>query len=263
AGLGAGYYGNSQWFMAIQNPPHLTCIAPVSAVLDPYGDWFMPGGLGNDTLLQWYETQVREAWAWPAQGEGHLVDFDLQRQLLEHRLPDAWWDLRSPLAQLDQVQTAVFQAGSWRQQDPSWARALTRIDRLPRNSFTWVGNSQNLLQDKSFLEQELLPWYRWCFAGKPRSGPALQPALRYQLVNSSVNRASSGWPPANINFTPLYAELTNADGNTGRLLTQPGDAGRNRTLLQESATGVSIELRSEALATPVDLAGPLLFQFHA
>lgn len=263
AGLGAGYYGTSQWFMAIQNPPHLACIAPVSAVLDPYADWFMPGGLANDSLLDWYETEVREAWAWPLQGAAQFVDFDLQRQLLEHRLPDAWWDLRTPLAQLGQVQTAVFQAGSWRQQDPHWSHTLRRIERLPRNTFTWVGNNVNLLQDRNFLENELLPWYRWCFAGKPRSGPALQPALRYQVVNSSVNRASSGWPPANINFTPLYAELTNADGHSGRLLTEPGEAGRNRTPLQDAGSAISIELRSAALATAVDLAGPLLVQFHA
>lgn len=263
AGLGAGYYGTSQWFMAIQNPPQLSCIAPVDAVLDPWADWYMPGGLSSNALLDWYETQVREAWAWPQAGEPRLVDFDLQRQLLEHRLPDAWWELRRPLARLDQVRTAVFQAGSWRQQEPQWSQTLTRLDRLPRNSFTWVGNSENLLQDRIFLENELLPWYRWCFSGKPRSGPALQPVLRYQVVNGNANRASTRWPPANINFTALNGELTNAGGLDGRLLLQTADAGRNRTQLQQDGEALTLTLSSAPLAAAVDLAGPLLLQFHA
>lgn len=263
AGLGAGYYGTSQWFMAIQNPPHLSCIAPVAAVLDPWADWFMPGGLSSTALLDWYETEVREAWAWPQAGEPRLVDFDLQRQLLEHRLPDAWWEQRRPLAQLDQVRVPVFQAGSWRQQQPQWSQTLTRLDRLPRNSFTWVGNSEHLLQDRLFLENELLPWYRWCFSGKPRSGPALQPLLRYQVVNGNTNRASTRWPPANINFTALHGEPGAGSGMNGLLLPEVTDAGRNRTRLQQDGEALTLTLSSAPLATAVDLAGPLLLQFHA
>ena len=95
AGLGADYYGSSQWFMAIQNPPHLSCIAPVTAVLDPYSDWAWHQGLSNPGFLQWYEQELRQAWAYPANGASRYVDFDLQRQLLEHRVRDAWWQIRS------------------------------------------------------------------------------------------------------------------------------------------------------------------------
>lgn len=275
AGLGADYYGSAQWFMAIQNPPHLSCIAPVTALLDPYDDWAWHQGLGNPGLLQWYEQDLRQAWAYPASGASRYVDFDLQRQLLEHRVRDSWWQLRSAATYLDNVQTAVFQIGSWRHTDALWTNNLARLDSMPGTTFTWVGSSRTPLQNQDFLEQELLPWYQWCFSGKPRSGPALQPALRYQVVNSERNRASSGWPPANIKYTPLFASLSSDADNEGLLVPEADNGARNRSVLQnsgsvagsqviESRMGASgaLILRSEVLETAVDLAGPLLLQFH-
>ena len=275
AGLGADYYGSSQWFMAIQNPPHLSCIAPVTALLDPYDDWAWHQGLGNSGLLHWYERDLRQAWAYPANGDSRYVDFDLQRQLLEHRVRDSWWQLRSAITYLDNVETAVFQIGSWRHADALWTNNLARLESMPATTFTWVGSSRAPLQNQDFLEQELLPWYQWCFSGKPRSGPALQPALRYQVVNSVRNRASSGWPPANIKYTPLFAKFNNDAANEGLLVAEPDNGERNHSVLQSNASitesriienpvGASgaLILRSEVLETAVDLAGPLLLQFH-
>jgi len=261
AGLGAGYAGTAQWFMGIQNPPHLVCIAPVSAVLDPLRDWAWKGGLLNQDLVRWYETEVREPHAWPESGESRFLDFDLQRQLLEHRQDDAWWNLRRPVDHLAQIEAPVFQSGAWLDEHRGWLGGMLRsTQRLPTGSRSYLGSTGNLLQDLSFLEQELLPFYQWCFSGKPSSGIALQPAVRYQLVNSGQSRAGSAWPPANINYRPLYLFLDAGEANTGALLAEPGNGGRNRSSLD--STG-QLVMKTGVLEQSVDLAGPLLLQLHA
>jgi uncharacterized protein len=261
AGLGAGYAGTAQWFMGIQNPPHLACIAPVSAVLDPMRDWAWKGGLLNPDLLRWYETEVREPHAWPASGEPRFINFDLQRQLLEHRQGDTWWTMRRPAGYLAQVETPVFQSAAWLDEYRGWLGGMLRTtQRMPAGSRTYLGSTGNLLQDPSFLEQELLPFYQWCFGGKPASGVALLPAVRYQLVNSGQARASSAWPPANINYRPLYLFLDAGEGNMGTLLAEPDNGGRNRSNLDSVG---QLVLKTGVLEQAVDLAGPLLLQLHA
>ena len=50
-GAGSNYFATAQWQMAIQNPPSLSCIAPVNGVVQPYQDWAFPGGLADSGLL--------------------------------------------------------------------------------------------------------------------------------------------------------------------------------------------------------------------
>lgn len=264
AGIGAGYYGTTQWFMAIQNPPHLSCIAPVDAVLDPYRDWAWRGGIASTEFQRWYEQEIREAHAYPPPGTPpRYLQLDLRLQQLEHNMPDSWWLVRTALANLDQVKVPVLQLGSFSGTLNSWMGTLTRLDSMPVGTHTFISAAGTLLDKQRFLDQELLAYYRWCFNGKPASGPALQPPLRYQPANTDVSRSGTGWPPANINFTPLFLQVPpDTNVTNGSLMPGQNNLNRSSTQLGSTTQQDSVTFRTAPLLENLDLAGPLRLELH-
>lgn len=262
AGLGSGYHGTTQWLLALQNPPHLRCIAPVNGIIDPYAHWAWKGGLASDELARWYEREIRERHVYSPALEPVYLDFDLRLQQLRHATQDAWWTLRSAVHGLGQIQVPILQAGSWRGGPGSWLGALHHLQDLPANAYTYIGAGADLLQNEEFLTQELLPWYQWCFNGRPRSGPALWPALRYQPVDGGGLRASNGWPPANINYTPLFlAVATAAETAMGRLDGDQERPGRNSVLIGRQQPSPAA-YRSGVLERDIDFAGPVVLELY-
>jgi len=65
-GIGQSYYAMSQWFMGIQNPPHLACIAPYDGLNDPYRFMGYPGGIEGAFLAYWMNASVRVPNLYPA-----------------------------------------------------------------------------------------------------------------------------------------------------------------------------------------------------
>jgi len=51
AGIGQSYYCMSQWFMGIENPPHLACLAPYDGMNDPYRYLAFRGGIDSNFPL--------------------------------------------------------------------------------------------------------------------------------------------------------------------------------------------------------------------
>ena len=47
-GIGQSYYARMQWFMAIQNPPHLACVAPYDGNVDTYRSSAYTGGIPGE-----------------------------------------------------------------------------------------------------------------------------------------------------------------------------------------------------------------------
>ena len=74
--IGSGFAGAAQWLAAVQRPPHLRCIAPYDAWLDPYRDLAYHGGIASD-LPRLRFNQMRSR---------RMLDF-----------PDKRWPSRAPV----------------------------------------------------------------------------------------------------------------------------------------------------------------------
>src|SRR5262249_31988054 len=65
-GIGQSYYAMAQWFMAIQGPPHLKCIAPYDGLVDPYRASAFSGGIPGEFFNLWYNRILRPINQYPA-----------------------------------------------------------------------------------------------------------------------------------------------------------------------------------------------------
>jgi predicted acyl esterase len=264
AGVGAGYYGSSQWQMAIQNPPHLNCIAPVDGITDPYRDWARRGGLENSDFLLWYEQRVRDAHAFPAQGSPRHIDLDLRLEQLRHPMRDEFWTTRSAMAWFDQIRVPIFVIGSMTGGRYNDTQVLRNLSALPGPTRVLLLKDGLQLQDQALLENELLPFYSWCFNGPPAQGHPEKPLIRIARGNQENLLDLSAWPPASVRFAPLYLTSTGTTGNTTGVLTTTTLPGSNRdTVYGESTVQPLLTFKSAELAADLELVGPLVLELYA
>ncbi len=263
AGMGAAYAGTMQWLMAIQNPPHLSCIAPVNGTLDPYTDWAMRGGTPNRQFLQWYEEEIRDSHAFPASGLPRYIDFDMRLQQLMHPTMDNWWLERASLTNMADIQVPVMIFGSWLSELKSLATTLGNLDKLPPDTRVYIGSTDALLQDRDFLSSVLLPYYGWCFNSRePAAHPQL-PTLRYKLADVDDDRSSNDWPTGLTRFTPLYPGASTNGNDTDYHLELRQQNGSSNSSWGEGASGDMLTFTTPPLAEDLELTGPLMFEFYA
>src|SRR5688572_5147236 len=117
-GYGESYYAMSQWFMGIEGPPHLACIAPYDGLNNPYAFMGYPGGIEGTFLSYWFNSSVRVSNLYPANGDHprHVIP-DLFLEVQRHPLYDEFWRERAALEQLEKIKVPVFSIGIWIKQD--------------------------------------------------------------------------------------------------------------------------------------------------
>jgi hypothetical protein len=265
AGIGAGYYGTAQWHMAIQNPPHLNCVAPYNGVPAPYHDWVWPGGLASSDFLAWYEQRVREPHAYPARGAPRFIELDLRLEQLRHPLLDEYWSVRNAINYFDQIRIPVFVLGNWNPAGPGNSQIFRTLPRLPDSARLLFTDSAELLQDRALLETILLPYYRWCFSDQnPATGHALRPRMQIAVRNQEQNRNLAGWPAAAVRFTPLLLGHANTqDTNEGTLRLTQQRGGTGSTDYGDGTPVSDLTFRSAELTQDLELVGPMLLELYA
>tara|TARA_R110002110_G_scaffold301156_1_gene515156 strand:+ start:119307 stop:121196 length:1890 start_codon:yes stop_codon:yes gene_type:complete len=262
-GAGAEYYAAAQWHMAIQNPPSLRCIAPVNGIVRPYHDWAFPGGLSNPDFLQgWYETAVRQQNAFPASGRARLVDYDMRLELLRHPLYDNFWQIRSTLPAATAINTPVFIADSWQNQQGLMGNLLI-LERLNNiNKMAIFGTEEALLQNQTFLEQELLPYYHWCLQTEGAADFSAGPQLRYQTRGQTRWQPVESWPPPQAEQTALVLNRQSLDASVPASLNlevQPNSLALSRYGNDPD----SLTFISDPLVNELEIAGPLMLELYA
>ena len=263
-GVGSGYYAAAQWQMAIQNPPALSCIAPVNGIVQPYQDWAFPGGLANPEFLQWYETRVRRNNAFPESGPTKLVAYDLRLQLLTHPLYDEYWQVRSSLPSMEAIIVPVFIAESW-QGTTSLASNLQARERLNSTRKMAIFNSEApLMKDVVFLEQHLLPYYRWCLQDETAPDFTTRPDLSYQNRTQNAWQVIESWPPAEVSFAAMFLNRQSLDNSEPATLDFEIQDNNLSVSRLNAGTGDdnSLTFISGSLSTDLEITGPIMLELY-
>lgn len=269
AGTGAGYYGASQWHMAIQNPPHLECIAPINGAIDPFREWIMPGGIANATFINdWYDRQVRLANAYLGEAP-RLVNFDLRLAQLGHPFFDEYWQTRSSQESATLINVPVFALHEWSLSatDADLTGTVEAMSRLRVINKILIRNPSEaapLYQDIEFLARELMPFYNWCFNGRnPTSVFIERPRIRFQVQGQSTFKREASWPPGNIahqswsiNYMPGGNEVA------GNLVAESPTGNLNFSIINQLDDDARISFVSDPLANDMEISGPVMVELY-
>jgi predicted acyl esterase len=266
-GAGSNYFATAQWQMAIQNPPSLSCIAPVNGVVQPYQDWAFHGGLADYGFLQdWYESKVRRANAYADLDSPTLVNYDLRLELLAHPLYDDYWQLRSSLPNAEAINVPVFIVDSW-QENMGLKSNLIALERLnSQHKMVILSSDTALMQNMDFLEEHLLPYYQWCLQDEFTADFTLLPELRYQNRGETLLQAIDAWPPQESTYSAMFLNRQELDPNAPATLDfeiQPNNIAISRYgTLDENSSIESLTFISNPLANDLLIAGPIMLELY-
>jgi len=226
-GIGQSYYCMLQWFMGIQNPPHLACLGAYDGLNDPYRYMGYPGGIEGMFIPYWFNASVRVANAYPANRQHpremtHDLILDWQR----HPFYDDYWKERSAFEQLDRIKVPLFSIAVWAKQDLHLAGNIAGYlkakgeKKLAMTGTPTAFSSAQDFANVEFHKKYLLPFYDHYLKGEKTSW-STRPNVEYPVRNTGTVRAFDTWPPPGI--TPRTFHLRSgpsgsvASLNDGRL----------------------------------------------
>jgi uncharacterized protein len=208
-GIGQSYYAMAQWFMAIENPPHLACIAPYDGFVDAYHNSVYQGGIYSPFFSGWWNDNVRMINRNPFTGPSRAIPVDLPREVIAHPTYDSFWMERSALERLSQIKVPLYSIGLWAKVDLHLNGNIVGYQRASGPKKLLLFGSENLyaavadFSSPAFHEKYLLPFYDWCLKGK-QTAYVNEPPVRYFVNGSGQFKTAATWPPANIAETSFY-----------------------------------------------------------
>lgn len=223
-GIGQSYYAMVQWWMGIQNPPHLSCIAPYDGFIDTYRDTAYQGGIAGSFFASWWDLVRSINWQ-PAEGNARAIPFDLGYHLKQHTTYDAFWRERSAYEHLDKIKVPVFSIGIWAKMNLHLRGNIRGYQMLQSPRKLMITGAENAFvavqtfDDPDFHERVLLPFYEWCLKGKD-NGFMQGPNVRYWLRGADQYIAAESWPPKGVNYRKYFL----GGGKTGSV-TSLNDGG--------------------------------------
>jgi hypothetical protein len=232
-GIGQSYYAMSQWFMGIQNPSHLACIAPYDGLNDPYRFMGYPGGIEGAFLGYWMNASVRVPNLYPANGENprHVVP-DLFLEVQKHPLYDEFWEERAAFEQLDKIKVPLFSIGVWAKMDLHLEGNIRGYQQASGPKKLAISGTPTPLTSQSdfatveFHSKYLLPFYDKYLKGLKTIYDE-RPAVEYEVRNARKVRAFESWPPPSAKLRHFYLAKGHTETvtslNDGALRTTPAD----------------------------------------
>jgi len=209
-GIGQSYFAMSQWFMGIQNPPHLACLGLYDGLNDPYRFMGYPGGIEGNFLYYWLNASLRVANLYPANGDHpRQVADDMLLDVQRHPFYDDYWKERAAIEQIDKIKVPVFSIGVWAKQDLHLDgnirgyQMLNAPKKLAITPTATAFSSAIDFADVEFHKKYLLPFYDMQLKGA-RTSYATRPNIEYTIRNTNVVRSFETWPPPGTRDTKLY-----------------------------------------------------------
>ena len=172
-GIGQSYFCMSQWWMAIQKPPSLACIAAFDGLNDPYRASVYQGGILGDFFGSYWWNQNRIINRHPANGEAPREQTcDLNLLIQQHPTYDDFWRERSAAERLHEIEVPLYSVGVWGKVD---LHTRGNIDGFRRakgpKKLKMIGPINAFVANREFNSPELhekllLPFYDHYLKGK-------------------------------------------------------------------------------------------------
>jgi predicted acyl esterase len=233
-GMGQSYFCMLQWWMAIEKPPSLACIAAFDGLNDPYRASVYQGGMLGDFFGSYWWNQNRIINKNPANGEHPREQTcDLNLLIQQHPDYDDFWRERCAAERLHEIKVPLYSIGVWGKIDLHTRGNIEGFRRAcgpkklkmigPINAF--VANRE--FNSPALHEKLLLPFYDHYLKGKD-TDYTRRPAVEYFVRGADAVRAADSWPPANVRYVTWYLS-----GRKSGSVTSLNDG----ALLREQAAG--------------------------
>jgi uncharacterized protein len=237
-GIGESYYCMLQWFMGIENPPHLACLGAYDGLNDPYNFMGYPGGIEGNFLSYWFNSSVRVPNLYPANGDHpRLLAHDVFLEVQQHPYYDAWWKERTAAEQLDRIKVPLFSIGVWAKQDLHVAGNILGYQRAggPKKlAISGTPTAFSAMRDFAEIalhETYLLPFYDKYLKGVSHTAFDDRPEIQYAVKNTGTMRTCTSWPPPSEPLTyylqagPSGSVASLNDGALGAAPASSGSSG--------------------------------------
>ncbi len=208
-GIGQSYYARMQWFMGIQNPPGLACIAPYDGNVDTYRSSAYTGGIPGAFPSIWYNSTTRNINQYPASGPSRLLEWDYVGAVKRHDTYDDFWKERAAAENLDRIKVPVFSIGVWTKVDLHLNGNIVGFQRTQSPKKLLVFGSSSLFaavadfSSVAFHETYLRPFYD-CYLKGEKTSYLEEPKVRYFVPGAEEFRTAETWPPRNVTHRPYY-----------------------------------------------------------
>ncbi len=209
-GIGQSYFCMTQWFMGIENPPHLACLGAYDGLNDPYRFMGYPGGIEGNFLSYWFNSSVRVPNLYPTNGD-HPRDLphDIFHDVQQHPFYDDWWKERCAAEQLDKIKVPLFSIGVWAKLDLHCAGNILGYQKAQGPKKLCITGSPTPFTSQrdfslvEFHQKYLLPFYDRYLKGVATSHDS-RPDVEYTVRNTGVVKSAASWPPPGAKPTTLY-----------------------------------------------------------
>ena len=205
-GIGQSYFCMLQWWMAIQKPPSLACIAAFDGMNDPYRASVYQGGILGDFFGSYWWNQNRIINRHPANGQQpreQLCDINLLIQ--QHPTYDDFWRERCAAERLHEIEVPLYSVGVWGKVDLHTRGNINgfRRARGPKK-LKMIGPINAFVANREFASAEmharvLLPFYDHYLKGK-ETDYASRPAVEYFVRGADATRTADTWPPPGVRY---------------------------------------------------------------
>jgi putative CocE/NonD family hydrolase len=208
--MGNSWGAMSQWYIAAERPPHLTCIAPWEGTSDIYREFMCWGGIPEVGFNEWLLGDQM------AIGPGYAEDY--VNMARKYPLMNAYWDDKLP--QFDKIEIPVYATAGWchfhlRGATEAFQGVSSKNKWLRcHRDFEWIDNfyPENLADLQLYFDHYL--------KGIPNSWP-LTPRVRIDVMDAGEIdyqhwRPEKEFPLARTQYEKLFL-----DAKTGQMTRSP------------------------------------------
>jgi len=198
--LGNSGLAMSQWYIAAEQPPHLTCIAPWEGTADLYREFASDNGIPGPGFNNFVMSIAR--------GSGYIEDY--MKMLEEHPLMDAYWESKIP--KFANIRIPTYMTGGWSHIHLRGALNAFRGVRTPKKwlrlhrDFEWpdLYEPSNQEDIKRFFDRYLKG---------VRNGWEMTPRVRIDVMDAydydyQVHRPEKAFPLERTEYKTLYLDAS-------------------------------------------------------
>lgn len=201
------FMGNSglamaQWWIAAEQPPHLTCIAPWEGTSDLYREFICEGGIPAPGFNDFVMRDIR--------GPGYVEDY--VQMIREYPLMNAYWESKIP--QFAKIKIPTYVTAGW---SHLHLRGSLNGFRKIRSTKKWLRIHRDFEWPDTYSWwnlEDLLRFYDRYLKGI-HNGWEMTPRIRFDVLDAydydyQVNRPEKRFPLERTDYRKLYLDAGNS-----------------------------------------------------